>query len=199
VKPHGALLVVDVQNDFCPGGALSVPEGDRVVRPINEYLKRAATLAMAVYVTRDWHPPKTTHFRQYGGLWPPHCVQGSRGAMFHPDLSIPAGAILVSKGVDPDADGYSAFDGHTDDRTTLLDDMREHEITHIYIAGLATDYCVLFSSRDALRAGLRVTVLTDAVAGIDLAKGDVARALDEIRARGGELASGPDALEDPDV
>jgi nicotinamidase/pyrazinamidase len=195
VNSHAALLVVDVQNDFCPGGALAVPNGDRVVEPINDYLARAARAGMTTYVTRDWHPEKTTHFREYGGLWPPHCVQGSRGAMFHAGLNVPASALLITKGDDPTSDGYSAFDGHTAEKTPLLDDLRRRDIDRLYIAGLATDYCVRFSARDALDAGIGVTVLTDAVAGINLAEGDVARALDEIQARGGQLASGPDALQ----
>jgi nicotinamidase/pyrazinamidase len=195
VNPHAALLVVDVQNDFCPGGALAVPNGDRVITPINDYMMRAAAAGMTTYVTRDWHPEKTTHFREYGGPWPSHCVQGSPGAMFHAGLDVPPSAVLISKGDDPSSDGYSAFDGHTADRTPLLDDLHRRGIDHLYIAGLATDYCVRFSARDALKAGLGVTVLTDAVAGIDVAEGDVARALDEIQSRGGELASGPDALE----
>lgn len=191
---QAALLVVDVQNDFCPGGALPVSRGDRVVAPINAYLAQALASGMVVYMTRDWHPPVTTHFKERGGAWPPHCIQGTPGAMFHPGLNVPSGSLLVSKGDAPDSDGYSAFDGHTTDGTPLLLDMRSRGITHVYLAGLATDYCIRHSARAARDAGLRVTVLADAIAGVDLEPGDSGRALDEMRARGVLFDSGPDAL-----
>src|SRR5437879_6480527 len=110
-----ALLVVDVQRDFCPGGALPAAGCDRILPIINGYLAEAREQAMVVYASRDWHPAVTTHFKPYGGEWPPHCVQGSAGATFHPRLHLPASAIIISKGDDPERPGYSAFDGHTPD------------------------------------------------------------------------------------
>jgi nicotinamidase/pyrazinamidase len=183
------LLVVDVQNDFCPGGALAVAAGNEVVAALNGYLEDAAAHGVPVYASRDWHPPETSHFERFGGIWPVHCVQDSPGARFHPDLHLPAAASVISKGDRPDVHGYSAFDGHTADGTTLADELRQHGVTHLFVGGLATDYCVKHSVLDALAAGLQVTVLEDAIAGVDVQPGDSARALEEMRAKGAEVAA----------
>lgn len=183
-----ALFIVDVQNDFCPGGALPVPDGDRVVPILNQMIQQFASSGRAVYASRDWHPPDTTHFKAYGGPWPVHCVAGTAGARFHPDLSIPANAVIVSKGEDRNDAGYSAFDGVTADGTRLADDLRRRAVTKLYIGGLATDYCVRATVLDARREGFDVTVLTDAVAGIS--DDDSRRALEEMRAAGASLAFG---------
>ena len=106
-----ALLVVDVQNDFCPGGSLAVPEGDRVVPVLNGYIARFEAAGAPVFACRDWHPVRTRHFQAYGGVWPPHCVQGTTGAAFHPALALPREAAVFSKGMDPEQDAYSAFQG----------------------------------------------------------------------------------------
>src|SRR5262249_19464134 len=185
-----ALLVVDVQRDFCPGGALPAPECDRIVPAINAYLRDAAAQGLPIYASRDWHPPVTTHFKPYGGEWPPHCVQGSPGAAFHPDLELPAGAIIVSKGEDPDRAGYSAFDGATPDGPTLLDDLRNRQVGTLFITGLTTEYCVKQTSIDASRAGLRVILLTDAIGAIDAKPGDADRALAEMARMGVVLTTG---------
>jgi nicotinamidase/pyrazinamidase len=194
VKPardrRSALLIVDVQKDFCPGGALPVAEGDRVVPALNRYAAEAAERGMPVYASRDWHPAVTRHFKEYGGQWPPHCVQNSEGGRFHADLALPASAIVVSKGQDPDQPGYSAMEGYTADGKTLLADLRERRIDHLYVGGLATDYCVRQSVLDALREGFSVTVLQDAVAGIDATPGDTDRALSEMRDAGATIAPG---------
>ncbi len=179
-----ALLVVDVQNDFCPGGALPAPGGDRVVAPLNRRLARAAADGMTVFASRDWHPAVTTHFAPYGGPWPVHCVAGTPGAAFHRDLALPPDVIVISKGEDPGAHGYSAFDGRTADGTPLLDAVRARGVTHLVVGGLTTEYCVQSSVLDALAAGLRVTVLGDAIAGVDVQPGDAARAIETMRARG---------------
>jgi nicotinamidase/pyrazinamidase len=186
-----ALLIIDVQKDFCAGGALAVPEGDRVVPPLNRYIADAVRRGWPVYATRDWHPPVTKHFREYGGQWPPHCVQGSQGAAFHDDLQLPPSTIVISTGESPADDGYSAFEGRRSDSTALLDDLRQRGVRHLYVGGLATDYCVKHSVLDARRAGLEVTVLTDAIAGIDVKAGDSQRALDEMRAAGAQIATDP--------
>lgn len=182
-----ALLIIDVQKDFCARGALPVPEGDLVVPPLNRYIADAVKRGWPVYATRDWHPPVTKHFRQYGGMWPPHCVQESDGATFHADLQLPSSVIVISTGESPEDEGYSAFEGRRSDGTALLDDLRQRGIRHVYVGGLATDYCVKHSVLDARRAGLEVTVLTDAIAGIDVNAGDSQRALDEMRAAGAEV------------
>ena len=182
-----ALIVVDVQNDFCPGGALPAVRANDIIPSINRHLGEARAREMLVYATRDWHPPVTTHFKQYGGEWPPHCVQQSAGAQFHPDLQLPADAILISKGDDPARDGYSAFDGHTSSGTALLHDLRDRHVTTLYIAGIATDYCVKTTALDAVQAGIDVRVLTDAITGIDVRAGDVRRALDEMTRAGAKM------------
>lgn len=182
-----ALLIVDVQRDFCPGGALAAPEGDRVVAPLNRYLDEAATRGWPVYASRDWHPPVTRHFRQYGGEWPVHCVEATPGAEFHPALRLPDSAVIVSKGQSADRPGYSAFEGTTSDGRTLADDLRARGIDHLYVGGIATDYCVKHSVLDARKAGFDVTVLADAIAGVDVAPGDSVRALEAMREAGATM------------
>jgi len=192
MKGASALLVVDIQKDFCAGGALAAPGGDDIIPAVNRHLADARAREIAVYATRDWHPAKTSHFKEYGGAWPPHCVQGTPGAQFHPDLKLPPDAIIVNKGDDPQRHGYSAFEGHTSDGKSLLDDLRDRRITRVYVAGIATDYCVRESALDALRAGLEVRVLADGIAGIDARPGDAQRALDEMSAAGAQIVHGLD-------
>ena len=187
---RSALLIVDVQNDFCPGGALPVPHGDHVVPVLNRYVGDAVEHGMPVYASRDWHPAVTRHFKEYGGEWPPHCVQNTEGGRFHADLELPDSAIVVSKGQDPDKPGYSALEGYTDDGKTLLDDLRARQVDHLSVGGLATDYCVKQSVLDALAAGLKVTVLRDAIAGIDAQPGDADRAIAEMHEAGAEIEPG---------
>jgi nicotinamidase/pyrazinamidase len=178
-----ALIVVDVQNDFCPGGALAVEHGDEVVAPLNrligEFLKRGEP----VYKSRDWHPARTKHFADYGGTWPVHCVQGTRGAEFHPGLSEDPRVQVVSKGLG-DEDSYSAFDG-----TTLAEDLRRQGVREVWVGGLATDYCVKNTVLDALREGFRVRALSDAMRAVNLQPGDDARAVEEMRAAGAEVVA----------
>jgi len=186
------LLVVDVQNDFCAGGALAVPRSERVIVALNHHLMEAAARGVTVYASRDWHPPSTTHFKPYGGPWPPHCVQGTEGARFHSDLQLPPATVIVTKGVDPESAGYSAFEGTTPEGKPLLADLQERGIGHLYVGGLATDYCVKHSVLDALSAGLRVSILEDAIAGVD--PGGSERALAEMRERGANAVTAPDWL-----
>ena len=194
-RSNAALLVVDVQHDFCPGGALAVAHGDRVVPVLNRCLADAMQQGVRVYASRDWHPAVSDHFAAYGGPWPPHCVQGTDGALFHPDLELPASTIVITKGDDPREHGYSAFDGHTADGRTLLEDLRAHQIDQICVGGLATDYCVRTSVLDARRAGLWVAVLTDAITGIDVRPGDCDRALEEMCAAGAHVTTSTAWLE----
>ena len=182
-----AVLVVDVQRDFCPGGALAVPDGDRVVKVLNPILRAADARRLTLYATRDWHPPDSSHFLAGGGPWPTHCVAGSPGARFHPDLHLPDGTLVVNKGMTANSDGYSAFEGCLDDGTTLADDLRRRGITHLVTGGLATDYCVRHSVLDAIRGGWRVTLVTDAIEAVELTPGDGERALAEMRDAGTEL------------
>jgi nicotinamidase/pyrazinamidase len=192
--PATALLVVDVQNDFAdPAGGLSVAGGDAVVPIINGAVAQARAAGALVVTTQDWHPETTPHFAKDGGIWPVHCVAGTWGAELHPDLAIPADAPRVHKGSSGE-DGYSGFtmrdplDGST--RPTALDGLlRSANVQRVVIAGLATDYCVRSTALDAVRLGYATTVLTDAIAAVDLEPGDGQRALDELAAAGVTLAS----------
>jgi len=188
-KKRSALLIVDVQKDFCSGGALPVPNGDRVVPVLNGYIADATARGSPVYASRDWHPRVTRHFQPHGGQWPPHCVQNTDGASFHHDLRLPASAIVISKGQDPNSPGYSALEGYTPEGRTFLSDLRGRQIGHLYVGGLATDYCVKHSVLDALGFGFEVTVLGDAIAGVDARPGDSTRAIDDMRRAGAEILS----------
>jgi nicotinamidase/pyrazinamidase len=182
-----ALLIVDVQNDFCKGGALEVAGGDEVVAPLNRLADRAGALGLPIYASRDWHPRDSKHFVTGGGTWPVHCVAGTPGAQLHPDLRLPASAMIVSSGTSPDEDGYSAFDGTVAGRGGLAEDLRARGVTHLIVGGLATDYCVRASVLDARREGLDVTVVTDAVRAVNVEPGDGERALREMQEAGAEL------------
>ena len=185
-----ALIVVDVQNDFCPGGALAVAEGDRVVAPLNRYLERFADAGLPIFATRDWHPEKTIHFKAYGGLWPAHCIQGSKGAEFRADLALPEDAVIVSAGTASDEEGYSGFDGVDSSGVGLMELLLRPNVTRIYVGGLATDYCVKQTVLDGLKRGFSVTLLEDAVRGVELTPGDSQRAIQEM------LQAGADAIHD---
>lgn len=183
-KSGRALLVVDVQNDFCPGGALGISGGDRIIPVLNRYIEFFANERLPVIATRDWHPEITRHFQQFGGVWPVHCIQESLGAQFHPELKLPEGVFVVSKGLDPEEDSYSAFHA-TDSSGMLLADLLESlGVSQIYIGGLATDYCVKHSALDALKSGLGVYILADAIAGVNLQPEDSKLAMEEM-VRGG--------------
>ena len=186
MEKDAALLIVDLQNDFCPGGALQVPDGDRIVGPVNRAAELFASAGLPVLASRDWHPPDTAHFRDYGGLWPLHCVQGTSGADFHPSLRLPAGTIIFSKGINPALDGYSAFEGVTAEGVGLDDLLRELGVRKLYVCGLATDYCVVRTVIEALKSRFEVSLLTDAVAGVDLVPGDSASAIKEMLAAGAQ-------------
>ena len=185
-----ALIVVDVQNDFCPGGALAVAEGDRVVAPLNRYIERFADAGLPIFATRDWHPEKTIHFKAYGGLWPAHCIQGSKGAEFRADLALPEDAVIVSAGTASDEEGYSGFDGVDSSGVGLMELLLRPNVTRIYVGGLATDYCVKQTVLDGLTRGFSVTLLEDAVRGVELTPGDSQRAIQEM------LQAGADAIHD---
>jgi nicotinamidase/pyrazinamidase len=183
-----ALVIVDVQNDFCPGGALAVPHGDHVVAVLNRYAERFARRRAPIFASRDWHPARTRHFKAFGGAWPPHCVQDTPGAAFHAGLRLPAGTEIVSKGMDPDADAYSCFQAETEDSMPFAAALGEHGVSRLFVGGLATDYCVKATVLDALKEGFEVVVLQDAVAAVDVAPGDGERALEAMKAAGAQLA-----------
>jgi nicotinamidase/pyrazinamidase len=173
-----ALIIVDVQRDFLPGGALAVPDGDAVIEPINTLIHSGRF--ELVLATRDWHPPDHSSFTAQGGPWPPHCVAGSDGAQLDAGLASDHIDVVIDKGTTRDGDGYSGFESDT--LRSLLTD--EH-VTAVTIAGLATDYCVVNTARDALAAGLRVTIETDAIRGIGTDSSQAALA--ELAAGGAQL------------
>ncbi|MGD0336798.1 MAG: bifunctional nicotinamidase/pyrazinamidase [Candidatus Omnitrophota bacterium] len=177
MKAKRALLVVDMQNDFCPNGALAIPEGDKIVPAINKYVRIFSRKKLPILATRDWHPPRTKHFRDFGGVWPAHCIQNSFGAQFHPGLKLPKEAILLYKGMDPEKDSYSAFHAQDMRGLSLLKLLDLHGVKELYIAGLATDYCVKFTTLDAMKQGFKVRILMDAVKGVNLKPNDVEGAL----------------------
>ena len=182
-----ALLIVDVQNDFCPGGSLAVAQGDGVIPPLNAVAAWMVAHGRPVFASRDWHPRETRHFSEQGGPWPVHCVQDTLGAAFHPDLRLPPGTTVVSKGTDRADDGYSAFEGRDAQGVALREDLRAAGVDHLYVGGLATDYCVRASVLAALGEGLRVTVLDDAIAAVEVQPGDGARAIAEMHEAGAEF------------
>ena len=184
---RSALLVVDVQNDFCPGGRLAVPEGHAVIPVVNRALELASRARLPIYVSRDWHPSRTRHFKDGGGAWPAHCVQGTPGAAFHPALKLPTKTTLISKGADPNQDSYSCFDGVAEDRTPFAQVLRRDGVQELFLGGLATDYCVQATALDARQQGVDVTVLRDAIRGVELHPGDVERALDAMQRAGVRL------------
>jgi nicotinamidase/pyrazinamidase len=184
LKLKKALVVVDIQNDFCPGGALGISDGDKAIPVLNKYIKIFEKKKLPILITRDWHPKVTRHFKPYGGLWPKHCVQGTKGAEFHRSLKFPKEAIIMSKGMDPQKDSYSVFQAFDPNGTEFFNLLKILGVTEIYIGGLATDYCVKYTALDAGQAGLKVYVLTDAIRGVNINPNDSEDALKEMVSAG---------------
>jgi nicotinamidase/pyrazinamidase len=176
-----ALLVVDVQNDFCPGGSLAVAHGDEVVPPLNKLIEEFLEHGEPVFKSRDWHPEKTKHFAAFGGTWPVHCVQNTKGAEFHSDLIDDIHIRTISKGLG-DEDSYSAFDG-----TDLALQLHRLGVEEVWVGGLATDYCVKNTVLDGLKEGFRVKALADAMRAVEVQPGDGERAIAEMRDAGAEI------------
>ena len=175
LEPGDALLVVDVQNDFCPGGPLAVPEGDRIVPEINRWIELAVERGVPVFASRDWHPKDHVSFKERGGPWPPHCIQGTPGAEFHPGLRLPPNTTVISKAANPDKDNYSAF-GDSD----LAERLRITNTKRVWIGGLALDYCVKETAVDARRLGYEVHLIANATRAVNVHRGDGARALKQL-------------------
>src|SRR5687768_11455220 len=180
-----ALLIIDFQNDFCPGGALAVEEGDQIAEPI----KRLAGEFDHVFATRDWHPPDHASFETEGGPWPVHCVRGTHGAEFHPAMEEVDIDAVVDVGREREDEGYSGFE-----KSDLAQILREHDVDEVYVCGLATDYCVRASAIDARREGFEVTVVVDAIRGVEVEEGDSERALREMREAGARTATSDELL-----
>jgi nicotinamidase/pyrazinamidase len=183
VKPDDALVIVDVQHDFLPGGALGVAQGERIFGPIDALAPRFGR----VYATRDWHPADHSSYAQYGGPWPVHCVANTHGAAFDARLDLGKVDVIVDKGTDRETDGYSGFAS-----TILADDLRAHHIRRVFVVGLATDYCVKATALDAKAAGFDAVVLEDAAAAVNVNPGDEQAALQELRDAGVAVARSED-------
>jgi nicotinamidase/pyrazinamidase len=177
LRAGDALIVVDVQKDFCPGGALPIENGDLVVPVLNRWIDAAAENGIPVYFSRDWHPVDHISFKNRGGPWPPHCIQDSDGADFHPDLKLPKSPVIVTKGVRFDQDQNSAFD-----QTGLAQRLREEGVKRLFVGGLAEDVCVLATVVDGIKEGFDVTLIFDATRPVSASGG--AKALKKMRDAG---------------
>ena len=194
ISQKDALIIVDVQKDFLPGGSLPVPSGDEVIPILNDYISMFETAKAKVFATRDWHPPNHVSFKESGGPWPPHCVQETEGAEFYPDLKLPENVTVISKAMDPRRESYSGFDG-----TTLADEMKKGEVTRIFVGGLATDYCVKNTVLDGLASGFDVVLLSDAICGINVKADDSEKAILAMRTGGAKTMTLEDFAEPTDI
>lgn len=190
---NDALLVTDIQNDFLPGGALPVTDGDKIIPAINNYIERVEAAKAHVIASRDWHSPNHISFKSQGGPWPPHCIQETEGAKFSPKLKLPDHTVVISKATDPKHEAYSAFD-----HTNLNNELHRLGIKRFFIAGLATDYCVVNTVLDARKLGYDTFVLMDATLGINVNPGDVDRAVKAMTESGARLVTIADFAEPED-
>ena len=174
-----ALIVVDIQRDFCPGGSLPVTNGDKIIPAVNRLVHKFEKTGLPIFFTRDWHPSNHVSFKANGGPWPPHCVQGTPGANFHPSLAIPKGAQVIDKGTLQTEDAYSGFQG-----TQLAHELQGHHVNQIYVVGLATDYCVKNTVLDGAANGFETYVVADCIKGVNLKRTDSATALRTMLSRG---------------
>jgi nicotinamidase/pyrazinamidase len=190
LNEHDALLITDIQIDFLPGGSLPVEGGNEIIPVVNNYIEHFEQASAHIIASRDWHPANHISFQSQGGTWPPHCVQNTEGAKFSPDLKLPDHTIVISKAADAKHEAYSAFD-----ETNLDNDLRQLGIRRLFVAGLATDYCVVNTVLDALKLGFDAVVLTDATLGINLVPGDVDRAFQAMSKNGAKQATDEDFAE----
>ena len=179
IGKSGALIIVDVQNDFCPGGALAVPDGDQVIPVLNQWIEAAEKSQAVIFATRDWHPPGHISFKARGGPWPPHCVQNTPGAELHGKLQLPDDATIINKGFDPDDDSYSCFD-HTDLDLRL----QAAGARCLWIGGLALDYCVMSTAQDAAKLGYEVHVIAAATRPIGTSHAEIQATVEQLRNAG---------------
>jgi len=180
VRKGDALSVTDIQNDFLPGGALGVSGGDEVIPLTNRVIALFRNAGLPIFITRDWHPAHHSSFKEKNGPWPPHCVQDTKGAEFAAGLTVPEKAVIISKGSDPAHDQYSTLQGRAPSGQTEDELLKSFGITRLFICGLATEYCVLNSVKDAREAGYEVYVMTDAIRAVNVTPGDGAQALEEM-------------------
>jgi len=181
-QPTDGLIVVDIQRDFCPGGTLAVPQGDEIIDVVNRIIKKAEEAGSVIVYTRDWHPENHLSFKAYGGIWPPHCVQWTPGAEFHPQLYLSEKGIILDKGTHPEFEAYSGFQG-----TGLHQIFKDRGVNRVFVVGLATDYCVKETVVDALRYRYETFVVADAVKGVNVNPDDSQKALQHIKDMGGKV------------
>ena len=177
-----ALVIVDVQTDFCPGGALAVPEGDLVVPVLNRWIDQARRAGALIVATRDWHPPDHGSFAAQGGPWPVHCVQETPGAAFHPNLALPDDAVTISTGIAPEDEGYSGFQG-----TDLAQRLKTAGVRRLWVGGLALDYCVRATVLAGLEAGFEVHLILDATRAVNLGPGDGDKSIKRMKSAGARI------------
>ncbi len=170
-----SLIIVDMQNDFMPGGALPIENALSIIPKINKYIDIFSRSGALIVATRDWHPPNHISFKTSGGPWPPHCIQNTKGAEFVSDMKLPRNTIIISKAVHPEKEAYSGFDG-----TELDSVLRSYNIRRVFIAGVATDYCVKATAVDAFKHGYETFVLSDGIRGVDIPKGSIEKAIREL-------------------
>jgi nicotinamidase/pyrazinamidase len=176
---RSALVIVDVQNDFLPGGALAVPKGNLILEPLNKYIMLFTKRSLPVFATRDWHPQGHVSFSERGGPWPAHCIQNTWGAEISSRLSLPADARIIDKAFSPERDAYSGF------QETVLDlELHRLGVKRLFIGGLATDYCVKMTVLDSIDLGFETVLLLDAIKGVDLNPGDSEKAIEEMISKG---------------
>lgn len=184
-----ALIVVDIQNDFCPGGALAVTGGDEVITPANCLISHFRKLGALIFYTRDWHPANHCSFKEFGGPWPMHCVQGTPGAAFHPALAVPADATIMDKAWTPDSEDFSGKNS-----SELFPRLVQGGVRRVVLTGLATEYCIKATAQDARAEGFEVVVITDAIRPVNVRPGDEQRALDDMHTCGVTLLTSADFL-----
>jgi len=181
-RPGDALLIIDVQNDFLPGGSLAVPDGDAIIVPLNSVIARFQEAGLPIFATRDWHPANHCSFLENGGTWPVHCVRGTAGAAFAPTLALPSDTVIISKDVQTETNSYSGFA-----ETSLQEQLRSQRIVRLFVGGLATDYCVLNTVKDALAAGFQVLVIEETIRAVNVHPDDGPRAIATMRDLGARL------------
>jgi nicotinamidase/pyrazinamidase len=191
MRPGPALIVVDVQRDFCPGGALPVSKGDEIIEPTNRLVAHFEREGLPIFFTRDWHPADHCSFKPQGGRWPPHCVRNTPGAEFDPSLQVPKDAILINKGTKKDTEAYSGFQG-----TALSERLMDFGVRELYVAGLATDYCVKNTVLDGLSSGYGVNVVSDCVRGVNVRPTDSASAFRTMLAAGAKKTESRSVLKE---
>ena len=182
LKKGDALIIVDVQNDFMPGGALPVPEADQIIPILNKYIELFHNASLMIIASRDWHPPNHCSFKENGGIWPTHCVAGTKGAEFPLSLKLPDNVVIISKATSPEKDAYSALQ-----ETELSKLLKENNIDRCFVGGVATDYCVLHTVLDLLNEGYNVYLLEDAIRAVNVNPGDGERAIKRMQSSGAKI------------